>query len=61
LPTEEKLGLEGMPRLRVTDFFAETVGCDGVVGTDEVLDAQSLPKVKMPNPDGFIPFPHDPK
>ena len=32
-----------------------------IVGTDEVLDAQSLPKVKMPNRDGFIPFPRDPK
>ena len=24
---------------------------------DDVIDAQSLPKVKMPNRDGFIPFP----
>ena len=30
---------------------------NGVVGADDVLDAQSLPKVKMPNRDGFIPFP----
>ena len=27
LPTEEKLGLEGTPRLRATGFFAATVGC----------------------------------
>ena len=32
-----------------------------IVGTDEVLDDQSLPKVKMPNRDGFIRFPRDPK
>jgi S-disulfanyl-L-cysteine oxidoreductase SoxD len=30
---------------------------NGIIGADDVLDAQSLPKVKMPNRDGFIPFP----
>jgi mono/diheme cytochrome c family protein len=30
---------------------------NGVIGPDDVIDAQSLPKVKMPNRDGFIPFP----
>lgn len=30
---------------------------NGVIGADDVLDAQSLPKVKMPNRDGFVPFP----
>jgi mono/diheme cytochrome c family protein len=30
---------------------------NGVIGAADVLDAQSLPKVKMPNRDGFIPFP----
>ena len=30
---------------------------NGIIGADEVLDAQSLPKVKMPNRDGFILFP----
>ncbi len=33
---------------------------NGVIGQDEVLDAQSLPKVKMPNRDGFTPFPRWP-
>lgn len=28
-----------------------------IIGKDDVLDAQSLPKVRMPNRDGFIPFP----
>ena len=30
---------------------------NGVIGADDVLDAQSLPKVRMPNRDGFILFP----
>jgi|SRR5262249_33731378 len=30
---------------------------NGVIGADDVLDAQSLPKLKMPNREGFIPFP----
>ena len=32
-----------------------------IIGKDYVLDAQTLPKVKMPNRDGFIPFPRTPK
>jgi S-disulfanyl-L-cysteine oxidoreductase SoxD len=34
---------------------------NGIVGADDVLDAQSLPRVKMPNRDGFVPFPRNPK
>ena len=30
---------------------------NGVIGAADALDAQSLPKVKMPNRDGFILFP----
>jgi cytochrome c len=30
---------------------------NGVIQESEVLDAQSLPKVKMPNRDGFVPPP----
>jgi S-disulfanyl-L-cysteine oxidoreductase SoxD len=40
---------------------AYILNLNGIVGTDEVLDAQSLPKVRMPNRDGFIPFPRNPK
>ena len=36
---------------------AYILALNGIVGADEVVDAQSLPKVKMPNRDGFIPFP----
>jgi S-disulfanyl-L-cysteine oxidoreductase SoxD len=40
---------------------AYILNLNGIVGTNDVLDAQSLPKVKMPNRDGFIPFPRKPK
>jgi cytochrome c len=30
---------------------------NGIIGADDVMDAQSLPKVKMPNRDGFVPYP----
>jgi cytochrome c len=32
-----------------------------IVGANDVLDAQSLPKVTMPNRDGFLLFPRNPK
>lgn len=34
---------------------------NGLADADTVLDAQSLPKVKMPNRDGFVSFPRNPK
>jgi S-disulfanyl-L-cysteine oxidoreductase SoxD len=34
---------------------------NGIVAANHVLDAQSLPKVQMPNRDGFILFPRNPK
>ena len=40
---------------------AYLLNLNGIIGRDDVIDAQSLPKVKMPNRDGFIPFPRDPK
>jgi hypothetical protein len=33
---------------------------NGIIGQDAVLDAQSLPKVQMPNREGFVPFPRSP-
>jgi len=30
---------------------------DGVIGRDDIMTAQSLPQVRMPNRDGFIPDP----
>lgn len=32
-----------------------------IIGENDVLDAQTLPKVKMPNRDGFTLFPRNPK
>jgi mono/diheme cytochrome c family protein len=40
---------------------AYILNLNGIVGTDEVVDAQSLPRVKMPNRNGFVPFPRNPK
>jgi cytochrome c len=34
---------------------------NGIVGANDVLDAQTLASVKMPNRDGFIPFPRNPR
>ena len=36
---------------------AYILNLNGVIGANDAMDAQSLPKVKMPNRDGFIPFP----
>jgi S-disulfanyl-L-cysteine oxidoreductase SoxD len=36
---------------------AYILNLNGIVGTNDVLDAQALSKVRMPNRDGFIPFP----
>ena len=40
---------------------AYILNLNGIVGTNDVLDAQSLPKVRMPNREGFIAFPRNPK
>ena len=34
---------------------------NGLIGSGDVIDAQTLPKIRMPNRDGFIPFPRNPK
>jgi len=36
---------------------AYLLNLNGIIGNDDVMDAQTLPKVKMPNRDGFILFP----
>jgi hypothetical protein len=40
---------------------AYILNLNGIVAANDVLDAQSLPQVKIPNRDGFIPFPRSPK
>lgn len=38
-------------------LVAYILNLNGIIGTDQVMDAKSLPKVKMPNRDGFVPDP----
>ena len=40
---------------------AYILSLNGIVGPNDVLDAQSLSKVRMPNRDGFVTFPRNPK
>jgi S-disulfanyl-L-cysteine oxidoreductase SoxD len=40
---------------------AYILNLNGIIGPNDVLDVQSVPKVRMPNRDGFIPFPRNPK
>jgi len=37
-------------------IVAYLLSIDGIVGKDAVLDAKSLPQVKMPNRDGFVSY-----
>jgi len=39
---------------------AYVLNLNGIIGADDALDAQTLPKIRMPNRDGFIPFPRYP-
>ena len=54
MPFNESKSLTGDEVYAVSAYILQL---NGVIGTDDALDAQSLPKVKMPNRDGFIPFP----
>ena len=36
---------------------AYILALNGIIGAGDVVDAQSLPKVKMPNREGFVAFP----
>jgi S-disulfanyl-L-cysteine oxidoreductase SoxD len=38
---------------------AYILNLNGLIGADDVLDAQSLPKIRMQNRDGFARFPRD--
>ena len=40
---------------------AYILNLNGIIGENAAMDAQSLPKVRMPNRDGFIPFPRYPR
>lgn len=40
---------------------AYILNLNGIIGENDAMDAQSLPKVNMPNRNGFIPFPRYPR
>jgi cytochrome c len=40
---------------------AYILNLNGIIGANDVMDAQSLPKVAMPNREGFTPFPRYPR
>jgi S-disulfanyl-L-cysteine oxidoreductase SoxD len=40
---------------------AYILNLNGIIAPDEVMDARSLQRVKMPNRDGFVVFPRNPK
>jgi S-disulfanyl-L-cysteine oxidoreductase SoxD len=58
MPFQESKSLTGDEVYAVSAYI---LNLNGIVGTNDVLDAQSLPKVRMPNRNGFIPFPRNPK
>ena len=58
MPWNETKSLSGDELYAVSAYI---LNLNGVIGETEVLDAQSLPKVQMPNRDGFVLFPRQPK
>jgi cytochrome c len=46
-----------LPTDQVYAITAFVLYLNGIVGEDEILDEKTLPKVKMPNRDGFVPDP----
>jgi cytochrome c len=58
MPFQESQSLTSDETYAVSAYI---LNLNGIIGANDVLDAQSLPKVRMPNRDGFIPFPRNPK
>ena len=58
MPFQDSKSLTADEVYAVTAYILDL---NGIVGSNDVIDAQSLPKVRMPNRDGFIPFPRNPK
>ena len=42
---------------QVYQVVAYLLALDGVIGEGDVMSAETLPKVTMPNRDGFVPDP----
>ncbi len=58
MPFQESQSLTGDELYAVSAYILHL---NGIVGPNDVLDAQSLPRIRMPNRDGFVPFPRNPK
>jgi S-disulfanyl-L-cysteine oxidoreductase SoxD len=58
MPFQESQSLTSDELYAVSAYI---LNLNGIIGRDDVLDAQSLPKVRMPNRDGFVLFPRNPK
>jgi cytochrome c len=46
-----------LPADQVYSVVAYVLHLGGIVGENDVMDAKTLPQVKMPNRDGFVPDP----
>jgi len=58
MPFQESKSLTADELYAVSAYI---LNLNGIIGPNDVIDAHSLPKVRMPNRDGFIPFPRNPK
>jgi len=58
MPFQESQSLTSDELYAVSAYI---LNLNGIIGPNDVLDAQSLPKVRMPNRDGFTLFPRNPK
>jgi S-disulfanyl-L-cysteine oxidoreductase SoxD len=54
MPYPETKSLSHEETYAVTAYLLEI---NGIIGENEVMNAQTLPKVKMPNRDNFIRYP----
>jgi cytochrome c len=53
MPYNESKSLTNEEVYAVTAYILQL---NGIIGENDVINAQSLPKVRMPNRDGFITF-----
>ncbi|MBV8838356.1 MAG: cytochrome c [Alphaproteobacteria bacterium] len=57
MPFQESKSLDADELYAITAYILHL---NGIIGENDVVDAQTLPQVKMPNRDGFIRFPRNP-
>lgn len=53
MPLNESKSLTGDETYAVVAYILQL---NGIIGEEEAMDAQTLPMVRMPNRDGFVPF-----